>query len=414
MSSQFRFISLVLLIAIIFSITWANYIYSVQNPGGNDFLVHWEGTRALLIDGVSPYSDEVALRIQTRAYGRPANPGENELRVAYPLYSVFIFVPFALISNYPFARALWMTFLELALVAISLLCIKLTRWKPGMWVLILFLIFSLVWYHGMRPLINGNAVIFVTLFLTAAIWMMKTNRDELAGIFLAFATIKPHIVLLTIGFILIWTIVHRRYKVILWLMITLIILSVIAAFFIPDWPIQNLRVILRYTSYNPPVTPGAIFNLWLPATGSRLGYLMSVTLAILLVIEWAVARSKEFRWFLWTVSLTLVVSQWIGIPTDPGNFTVLILPLVLIFAIWTERWNKTGRILVVINLIILLAGLWLLFVNTLKIDGQPIQNPVMFFPLPLFLLASLYWVRWWAIKPPKLLIEDLQEFESQP
>jgi hypothetical protein len=62
----------------------------------------------------------------------------------------------------------------------------------------------------------------------------------------------------------------------------------------------------------------------------------------------------------------------------------------------------------------LLTGLWLLFANTLTYEGQPIQNPVMFFPLPLFLLIGLYWVRWWAIKPPKLLLEDLQEFESQP
>lgn len=414
MHSRYRSISLVLFLTVIILLTWANYRYAVQNPGGNDFLVHWIGTRALLVDGLSPYSDEVALRIQEQAYGRPATSGEHELRVAYPLYSMIIFAPYALISNYPLARAFWMTSLEIALVAISLLSIKLTRWKPGVWLLILFFIFSLVWYHGMRPLINGNAVILVTLFLLASIWMVKTNRDELAGGLLAFSTIKPHIVLLPIVFMLIWTFAHKRFKVFLWLIISLIILSVIAAFFVPDWPIQNLREVLRYTAYNPPVTPGAVFNLWLPATGTRLGYLMSVLLAIILVVEWATAHSREFRWFLWTVSLTLVVSQWIGIPTDPGNFIILMLPLVLVFSVWTERWRRTGQVMSVITLIMLAGGLWLLFLNTLIHDGQPIQNPVMFFPLPLFLLVCLYWVRWWAIKPPKLLIEDLQEFESQP
>lgn len=414
MHSRYRSISLVLFLTVIILLTWANYRYAVQNPGGNDFLVHWIGTRALLVDGLSPYSDEVALRIQEQAYGRPATSGEHELRVAYPLYSMIIFAPYALISKYPLARAFWMTSLEIALVAISLLSIKLTRWKPGVWLLILFFIFSLVWYHGMRPLINGNAVILVTLFLLASIWMVKTNRDELAGGLLAFSTIKPHIVLLPIVFMLIWTFAHKRFKVFLWLIISLIILSVIAAFFVPDWPIQNLREVLRYTAYNPPVTPGAVFNLWLPATGTRLGYLMSVLLAIILVVEWATAHSREFRWFLWTVSLTLVVSQWIGIPTDPGNFIILMLPLVLVFSVWTERWRRTGQVMSVITLIMLAGGLWLLFLNTLIHDGQPIQNPVMFFPLPLFLLVCLYWVRWWAIKPPKLLIEDLQEFESQP
>ena len=53
-------------------LTYANHYYAARNPGGNDFLVHWVGTRALLIDGISPYSDEVAGRIQTMVYGRLA------------------------------------------------------------------------------------------------------------------------------------------------------------------------------------------------------------------------------------------------------------------------------------------------------------------------------------------------------
>ena len=78
-------------------ITYGNYRYSAQNPGGTDFLVHWVGTRSLFGEGLSPYSDQVALRIQTLVYGRAALPGEHELRVAYPLYSIVLFSPFALI-----------------------------------------------------------------------------------------------------------------------------------------------------------------------------------------------------------------------------------------------------------------------------------------------------------------------------
>ena len=29
-------------------------------------------------------------------------------------------------------------------------------------------------------------------------------------------------------------------------------------------------------------------------------------------------------------------------------------------------------------------------------------------PLPLILLFSLYWVRWWAVKPKRLLIEEMR------
>ena len=90
-------------------LTWGNYRFAQDNPGGNDFLVHYIATRALIMEGLNPYSDEVAQEIQTAAYGRPAREGEKELRVAYPLYSIIVFLPFTLIGEYTMARAIWMS-----------------------------------------------------------------------------------------------------------------------------------------------------------------------------------------------------------------------------------------------------------------------------------------------------------------
>jgi hypothetical protein len=180
--NRFWYLSAILIIGILVLITWANYNFVQQNPGGNDFLVHWVGTRALFVDGLSPYSDTVAERIQTLAYGRPALPGEHELRVAYPMYSALVFLPFALISDYELARALWMTILEAALIGLAFLSLKLTRWKMSVWLLPFFLIFSIFWYHSLRPLINGNAVILVALALVAAFAALRNGRDELAGV----------------------------------------------------------------------------------------------------------------------------------------------------------------------------------------------------------------------------------------
>ncbi len=89
-SSTYSIIVLLVLGTGLFGLlVWGNYRYTTQNPGGNDFLVHWMGTKSFFEDGLSPYSDEVALRIQTMVYGRAARAGEHELRVAYPLYSIF-------------------------------------------------------------------------------------------------------------------------------------------------------------------------------------------------------------------------------------------------------------------------------------------------------------------------------------
>ena len=411
--NRFWYLSAILIIGVLVLVTWANYDFAQQNTGGNDFLVHWVGTRAIFVDGLSPYSDAVAERIQTLAYGRPALPGEHELRVAYPMYSALVFLPFALISDYELARALWMTTLEAALIGLAFLSLKLTRWKMSIWLLPFFLIFSIFWYHSMRPLINGNAVILVALALVAAFAALKTGKDELAGVLLAFSTIKPHLVILPIIFFLIWTISFGRWRTLGWMLISLVLLSISAALFVPDWPLQNLREILAYSSYNPPGTPGAAFETWLPAAGRRLGWALSALMGLILVTEWVFVRRRELRWFLWTGCLTLVISQWIGIQTDPGNFILLFFPLVLVISMWVERWGRAGSVLTAITLFLLFIVPWVIFLQTVTYGNQPLQHPIMFFPLPLFLLITLYWVRWWAIKPRHLLVEELRAYEDQ-
>ncbi len=411
--NRFWYLSAILIIGVLVLVTWANYDFAQQNTGGNDFLVHWVGTRAIFVDGLSPYSDAVAERIQTLAYGRPALPGEHELRVAYPMYSALVFLPFALISDYELARALWMTTLEAALIGLAFLSLKLTRWKMSIWLLPFFLIFSIFWYHSLRPVINGNAVILVALALVAAFAALKTGKDELAGVLLAFSTIKPHLVILPIIFFLIWTISFGRWRTLGWMLISLVLLSISAALFVPDWPLQNLREILAYSSYNPPGTPGAAFETWLPAAGRQLGWALSALMGLILVTEWIFVRRREFRWFLWTGCLTLVISQWIGIQTDPGNFILLFFPLVLVISMWVERWGRAGSVLTVITLFLLFIVPWAIFLQTVTYGNQPLQHPIMFFPLPLFLLITLYWVRWWAIKPRRLLVEELRAYEDQ-
>jgi hypothetical protein len=411
--NRFWYLAVILIVVALGLLTLANYVFVQENPGGNDFLVHWVGTRALFVDGLSPYSDTAAERIQTLAYGRPAEPGEHELRVAYPLYSVLVFLPYALFSDYEIARALWMTTLEAALVGLAFVSLRLVRWKMSLWLLPIFLIFSILWYHSVRPVINGNAVILVALLIAGAFVALRAGRDELAGVLLAISTIKPHLVVLPIIFVLVWTLSSRRWRTLGWMLISLVLMSAGAALLVPDWPLQNLREIMAYSSYNPPGTPGAVFETWLPATGRQMGWALSVFLGLILLAEWALVRRKDFRWFLWTGSLTLVVSQWIGIQTDPGNFILLYLPLVLVFALWVERWGRSGVYVVLVSMALLFFIPWTLFLETVAYGDQPLQHPVMFFPLPLFLLVTLYWVRWWGIKPRRLLVEELRDYEEQ-
>lgn len=378
---------------------WGNYRYAQQNPGGNDFLVHWVGTRALFTDGLSPYSDEVALRIQTLAYGRAALPGEHELRVAYPLYSVVLFFPFALIRDFTLARAVWMTFLELCLTAIAILGMRLVGTKPKPLYLGVTLLFTFFWYNSLRALINGNAIIVVTLLLIGVFLAIKNRADELAGVLLAFATLKPQVVFLIVLLILYYVWMRGRRKVILWFFITLILSSVTAMLLVPDWIVQNVREIVRFASYNPPGTPTAILESYWGAIGHRIGITLSVGVFVILGLEWWIARKGDFRHFLWVACLTLTAGQWIGIYADPGNFLVIYPALLFVFAVWEKRAPKTGPIVSMVFMGLIMILIWVIFLVTLEHSYQPVQSPIMMFPLPAIGIILLYWVRWWTLRP---------------
>jgi len=393
-------------------LVWGNYRYTSQNPGGNDFLVHWMGTKSFFEDGLSPYSDEVALRIQNMVYGRPARAGEHELRVAYPLYSILVFLPFALIADYNLARAVWMAVLESGLILMAFLSLRLVRWRPKPLILALFLLFSVFWYHALRPVILGNVVILIALAIVGILLAVRAGNDELAGILMALITIKPQVVLLLIVFVLFWAASHRRWKIIIWFLIGMGFLIGLALILIPDWIIQNLREVLRYPSYNPPGTLPAALGAIIPQGGERLGRVVSGMAVLILMVEWFINRKSEFRAFLWTACLTLTVSFWVGLQTDPGNFIVAYPGVVLTFAVWVERWRNRGVVLSVATMFLLFVGIWEIFLTTVEMDYQPIQSPVMFLPLPLFLIIVLYWNRWWAVRPPRLWFETLESRAS--
>ncbi len=402
-------VAVVLAIGLFVGLVLGNYHYTRQNPGGTDFLVHWEGAQSFIEDGLSPYSDEVALRIQNMVYGHPAQAGEHELRVAYPLYSIILFLPFAFMHNFDLARAIWMAVLEAALVGMTFLSFNLVRWKPKPILLGAILIFSLFWYHALRPLILGNAVILVALAITAAMVAIRDGHDEVAGILLGFASIKPQVVALFVVFIFFWGISNRRMKAFWYFVGTVAILSGIAALLIPDWIMQNLREVLRYPGYNPPGTVSAALNGYLPGVGKRIGIALSILTGVVLLVEWFVTRHDGPRGFIWAASLTLVGSFWIGLQTDPGNFIVAYPALILVFSVIVERWRKFGHWMVVLCMLVVGVGIWYVFLRTVAYTYQPIQSPILFFPFPLFMFVVMYWVRWWTIHPPRMYFDSFSE-----
>jgi hypothetical protein len=394
-------------------LTWTNYRYASQNPGGNDFLPRWMGTRIYLENGWSPYSRETSREIQKMVYGRGARQGEDQVLFVYPFYSFILFAPFALVDDYIWARALWMTALEIGLVVLTMQGLALTRWKPPRYLLAVFLLFSVLWYHGFRPVINGNAAILVGVLVALALQCIRTEQDALAGLLLALATIKPQMVVLLIPFVLLWALSQQRWALIATTLGSLAFLVAVSSLLMPNWILDNLRQIAAYPEYTQPGTPGGIFALVWPGFGRQLGWALTGIMTLVLVVEWLSAWGKDYRWFLWTAYLTLVITNLIGVRTATENFIALSPGLALVFATWDQRWGRAGRWFVWASMMLLFAGLWILFLRTLTPGVEhPIQHPIMFFPFPLFMLVGLYWVRWWFTRPPRAYLDLMKRAGS--
>ncbi len=402
---------IILSVATLVLLTRVNLSINQQIHPGNDFLSHWVSLRTFLRDGTNPYGDEAARLAQQQAYGRLAKPGEDPLRLTSPLYSVVVYLPFVLIPQFEMAQAIWMTALELALVGLALLSVRLAGWRPGLLSMVVFAVFSMLWFHSVWPLLNGNIIILLALAFAGALMAIKSGLDEVAGMLLAFTTIQLPVFGLTLLFIVIWAISQQRTRIVAWLFGVWFLLFAFALLLMPSWPLELARQLTNPATLHRVSSLQSALAYWLPAMGSRLGWAVTALVGVILAVEWFVFHRAEFRGFYWAACLTLVLSQWIGFPTGPKNFIILLPVLALVFAILEERWPRGGRLISLLSMLGLFAGEWALYVNGIG-NGQPQPNLILFLPLPFYLFVTLYWVRWWAVRPPTVWFDLIYEQEN--
>lgn len=373
----------ILLIVVLIGLYSVNHQFSSANPGGTDFIPRWLGTRLLLTEGLNPYSSEVSLRIQDFISGRPSEIGEDQHLFVYPLYSILFFSPFALFEDFTAARALWMTWLEIALVIIVFLSIKLSDYKASPIVFGLLTLFALFWYHDLRSLINGNPAILCTFFLTVGLTAIKYERDILAGIFLGFATVKPQIVVLVIPFVLLWAYSHRRWHLIIATISSVVGLVFLALLIEPNWIIQNFEQITAYPDYTLPGTLTEIFQVWWPNLGGLFALVLTLVLVAILIWLLVISWKAPFRVFILAAIAILAITTLIGIQTATANYVVLLPGVIIVSLALLAQEKGCAPFAALLFSGILFVGVWTLFLLTR--EGRH-QSEALFLPAPLMLI----------------------------
>jgi hypothetical protein len=387
-------IIIILAIAAVGGMFWANHQYLSKEEGGNDFVVYWNSGRTVLFENATPYGELASLRSQGMIFGLSGRAGDPPLMLDLPFQAEIFILPFALIADFNSAGALWMALLEVAIVVTVFMTWRFLRWKPSPLLGAAIILFSIFFVHGLWAVILGNAVILSGLIVAGVMLALHEDYDELAGILLALGIFK----LMSIGFLLIyifiWVAFGRRNRMLVPFGMTLLILVAISFFFFPNWFLPYARAIYANLHYGDWLTPSKIFQEALPFVGEKLGWVLSGLSAAVLLTEWWLARRGDFSRMVWTASLTLAMTPLLGLPTYPQNYVILTLPLIAAFSVMSKRWRASGNYIILILLAFLFFGLWAVahFASDVK--------SALFFPMPVVVLVMLYWIRWWAISRP--------------
>ena len=372
-------------------------LFTSRYPGANDFASRWGGARAFWRGGVSPYSDEATRQIQLLIYGRPIQPEEEQEfdpdPFAYPFYTVFLVWPLVWMP-YAWAEAVWLVILEVCLFVGLLLALYVHDWRPPRWLLACTAVWAFLFYPDVRALLLGQFAVFVFAMVALTLWALKERRDILAGFFLALSTVKPQMIFLLVPFLLWWAVRERCWRFaasFLGGMALLLGASWVAE---PGWMAGFFRQVTRYTSYTALGSPIWILtHLVFPALGVwGEGVLSVLAVASLIWAAWWAFRQGSARALGWAVGWCLIVTNLVALRTATTNYVVLLFPLAMVFRALQRR--RGGAWLVLLVELVLLVGLWVLFLTTVV---QKFEHPIVYLPLPFGLMAVFAAARRWLM-----------------
>jgi hypothetical protein len=401
------FAGLVLGVLVVSVVLVHNY-FTEPFPGHNDFLTPWEAVRTFAVDGYSPYSEQAGLNIQHIIFGRPAVEGENLGHYSYPFHASFLFWPLVYMP-FSWATAVWMVILMFLLVVSLFLSLDLYGWKPRPVLLGVLVMWCLLWYPAARGLILGQIGLAIYGVQIFAIWALFRRRDVLCGAALAVSTMKPQMAFLLIPFLLLWALKIGRWRLPAAFAATFAALMLLAFMLYPAWVTDWFNRMAGYTTYNIPGPVWVLTNYYL-GLGRPGEYGLSLLLAVGMLWAWytVLVQGRQER-FLWAVCLTFTITHLIAPSTATPHFVLFTLPLVFYLSELVRRQRRIGGWLAILVLMALLVLPWSHFLLTIEGDQE---HPIMFLPMPMLMLAALWFTRhlWWQKAP----VPAIEQPEAQP
>ncbi len=355
-----------------------NVLFAAKTDYGSSFYSYWLSGRVLFAQGGNPYDDALVEQVRNKYQDDP-----NVSGFSLPLYAVLPVLPFTFIDYFKTALVLWRLLLEGALIFAGIRLIPAFRLTNSLTPAAVCIILPMCCYYGIIALIDGEISILAVAFLLIAVSALQDGEFELAGIMLAFSTIKCSLTLLPVLWIFIWCLNNERGSVVAWAGAVLALLFLVAMLFQTNWYVPYLRSMLYYLKHLNPNNVARILESWQPELGGRIGWALSGVMLVIMIIEWVVNAKGNRDAMEWVLALTLTVGFLVGIPNLGKHLYILWIPA-----------ERKGQIYCFVLWVISFVLPWITHLTIFSFLN-PIENLNILLPFILFLL--LYWNRWWII-----------------
>ena len=350
-------------------------VTSTTDVGGGDFTGYWSATY-LLHNGQNPYDPKLLEFIQHVQM----QTGLDFTIMAWNPPTLFVFLlPLAWL---PFSTAKFVMLLMNLVIVLgaSLMLSNLYLSSTGKPQLILiYLVFVIIQPQVISGLFMGQVTFFVLLGLVSSMALIKKGKWFWAGAVLVFTSVKPHMAILAMIYLLILMAQQHQYKGWLGLMIAGLACAIVLFVFRSSW-INDLlgEMSIAPVTWATPTIGGLLSYLHISEYGR---YLIILLLPLpFLLSRYQTTISMEFSVALLT--LVTVPTTFFGWSYDQA---ILLIPIALIFELISRLNNKVFNFwfaftAIVASLLNYCQRLW----NT---------NDVYYFWIPLF-WCLIFGVTW--------------------
>ena len=376
---------------IMLGLFWANMKYIKKVSAGRKFLVNYAGTQAFLAEGDSPYG-EPGIRQVEEVFTKAGVTlkGEN---YSAPIYISLFYAPFSLLKNPQTAAAFWMLLMEICLAAAGFFSLTLLDWRVTPINLTVIMVIFLVSPLSMLALVQGSISPLVLLGVILSLMFLKRERFLEGALCLALSSVQPMMIFLITPFIVLRNLIQKQWQMVFSFLMFSAVLGLTPLLFLNTWILEWLRTIassfsLQLVQDSLVSTIAGVF----PGLYTRLFFTIYLVIAVYLVVEWVVVSKNNREWFLWTGMLTLEITLLLVFPQRPAFFLLHLPGIILALFMASQRWEKNGQIIFLLQSALILLGGWLL---VFLAGNKSVINLVFC----IYTLIGLWWSRWWYTHP---------------